>query len=100
MMAAALDALMIAEFQRALVLATARTSGKSFWTTFDPRRRIAWHLVELAARLGCGVVDHEALLGCVTLADGVERHIAGGYQVIGPSPARAGPRRAASARHP
>ncbi|MBP6846095.1 MAG: BREX-6 system phosphatase PglZ [Kofleriaceae bacterium] len=81
-MAAALDALMIAEFQRALVLATARTSGKSFWTTFDPRRRIAWHLVELAARLGCGVVDHEALLGgCVTLADGVERYTAGGYQV-------------------
>jgi hypothetical protein len=51
-LAAALDALMIADNQRALALATARTSGKSFWTTYDPRRRIAWHLIELAARLG------------------------------------------------
>jgi hypothetical protein len=81
-LAAALDALMIADNQRALALATARTSGKSFWTTYDPRRRIAWHLIELAARLGSSVVDRDRLLaGCTTLAEAVARYTDGGYQV-------------------
>ena len=79
---AALDALMSARFQRAHDLAVARTSGKSFWTTYDLRRRIAWNLVERAAQLGCAVIEHAGLLdGCQSLADAVERYTGGGYQV-------------------
>ena len=81
-MAAALDALMIAQCARALELATARSAGRSFWTAFDPRRRIAWHLIELAARLGCGVAEHRGLLdNCTTLAEAVARYTEVGYQV-------------------
>ena len=81
-MAAALDAILGARFSRALELASERTSGKSFWTSFDPRRRLAWHLVELAARLGCAVVEHTGLLdGCDGLSDALARYAAAGYQV-------------------
>ena len=81
-MAAALDALASARFTRARKLAMARTSGKSFWTAFDLRRRIAWNLVERAAQLGCEVLDHDPLLqDCRTLADAVQRYAEGGYLV-------------------
>ena len=81
-MAAALDALLGAKFQRAHELAQARTSGKSFWTAFDLRRRIAWNLVERAAQLGCQTVEHQSLLkDCRNLAEAVERYTAQGYQV-------------------
>ncbi len=81
-MAAALDALHGARFRDARELAVARTSGKSFWTTHELRRRIAWNLVEQAAQLGCAVVDHAGLLdGCAGLGEAVERYAAGGYQV-------------------
>jgi hypothetical protein len=81
-MAAALDALLGAKFQRAHELALARTSGKSFWTAFDLRRRIAWNLVERAAQLGCQVLANDSLLkDCHSLADAVERYTAHGYQV-------------------
>ncbi len=81
-MAAALDALVTAQFQRARSLAAARTSGKSFWTSHDPGRRIAWRLVELAADLGCAVLEHARLLdGCGDLADAVARYTAGGHEV-------------------
>ncbi|MBP9202684.1 MAG: BREX-6 system phosphatase PglZ [Kofleriaceae bacterium] len=81
-MAAALDALLGARFQRARELALARTSGKSFWTAYDLRRRIAWNLVERAAQLGCQVLAHGGLLtGCTSLADAVARYAADGYLV-------------------
>ncbi len=81
-MAAALDALLGAKFQRAYDLAQARTSGKSFWTAFDLRRRIAWNLVERAAQLGCHVLANASLLkDCRNLAEAVERYAAAGYQV-------------------
>ncbi|HPH66539.1 MAG TPA: PglZ domain-containing protein, partial [Kofleriaceae bacterium] len=81
-MAAALDALLGAQFQRAYDLAQARTSGKSFWTAFDLRRRIAWNLVERAAQLGCHVIANGNLLkDCRTLADAVARYAAQGFEV-------------------
>lgn len=81
-MAAALDALHGARFAVARDLATQRTGGKSFWTSSDPRRRIAWRLVELAAQLGFYATEHEGLLdGCHDLADAVGRYEAGGYLV-------------------
>lgn len=81
-MAAALDALLGARFQRAHELAIARTSDKSFWTAYDLRRRIAWNLVERAAQLGRAVIEHAALLdSCPSLADAVERYAVGGYRV-------------------
>ena len=81
-MAAALDALHGAGFQRAHELAVARTSGKSFWTAQELPRRIAWNLVERAAQLGCAVLEHASLLaGAHDLADAVGRYRDGGYLV-------------------
>src|SRR5689334_21125700 len=70
-MAATCELLAARQYALAHALAVARTSGKSFWTAFDARRRIAWHLVERAAALGCAVAEHAGLLaGCAGRARG------------------------------
>ena len=81
-MAAALDALNSARFKQAHGFAIARSSEKSFWTKFDPRRRMAWYLVELAADLGNAVVEHgDGLQGCRDLAAAVDRYAKSSYKV-------------------
>ncbi len=81
-MAAALEALLGAQFAAAHELAVARTQGKSFWTAFELRRRIAWNLVERAAQLGCQVVANQGLLAeCHSLSEAVQRYAERGYLV-------------------
>ncbi len=81
-LAAALEALEREDYLAAHQWALARGAGKSFWTQHDRARFQGWHLVELAAQLGCEIQKHTALLeGVTSHSEAVERYSEQGYRV-------------------
>lgn len=79
-LAAGLEAIEAGRFDEALDSATLRTDGRSFWTQRDPRRRLAWHFVELSAQLGRAIAAAEKLLaGCSSIEEAAARYAASGH---------------------
>ena len=80
--AAALEALGEERWDEAHAYASERNEERSFWARTDDARRTGWKLVELAARLGSAVAQHEAMLaGVRDLEQVAERYAQGGFSV-------------------
>jgi hypothetical protein len=79
---AAIEALIAGECDKARQWAEERTTERSFWLGRDEKRRIAWSLVTVAARLGCLLTEQpRPFEGALSLEDAVERYQSSTYQV-------------------
>lgn len=79
---AAVQALLQANWTKALTWAQARTSTPSFWIERERTRRLEWLLIYDAATLGCAIekVDRP-LKSCQSLRQALDYYTQAGYQV-------------------
>jgi len=79
---AAVQALLDADWTKALSWAQTRTTTPSFWIERDRTRRLEWLLIYDAATLGCAIeqVDR-SLQACHTLREALDAYTQSGYQV-------------------
>lgn len=79
---AAVQALLEADWTRALSWAQTRTTTPSFWIERDRPRRLEWLLIHDAAKLGCAIEQADRpLQACHTLREALDYYTQFGYQV-------------------
>lgn len=79
---AAVQALLQADWTKALTWAQARTTTPSFWIERDRTRRLEWLLIYDAASLGCAIEKVDSpLKSCQSLRQALDYYTQAGYQV-------------------
>ena len=79
---AALTALNLEQWDKALHWSASRTEAASFWLQRDPIRRIEWTLIKTAAQLGCQIQQQgRSLHNATTLRDAIDLYTDSAYQV-------------------
>lgn len=79
---ASVQALLHANWTKALTWAQARTTNPSFWIERDRNRRLEWLLIYDAANLGCAIEQADRpLKSCHSLRQVLDYYTQSGYQV-------------------
>lgn len=78
---AAVQALIDADWSKALAWAKIRAQNPSFWVKRDRSRRLEWLLIHDAAALGCAIAAAHPLDPADTLTAVLDRYTQSGYQI-------------------